>query len=120
MDIVRLVCCKEFIHQDCLQTWLGFESSCPYCRHPIKDIASIQQYPVIDRTKDLPSTLTTLTPKESGIVRKRNLQDMELDDAFGSLKPRRLADKMRSISQEKTRDSQIKQAARMVFTSRTM
>ena len=44
MDIVRLVCCKEFMHRDCLQTWLGFESLCPYCRHPIKDIASIQLF----------------------------------------------------------------------------
>jgi hypothetical protein len=115
MDIVCLVCCKEFMHRDCLQTWLGFESLCPYCRHhhPIKDIASIQQYPAIDPTKDLPST-PTLTPKERGI--KRDLQDMEIDDAFGSPTPWCLADKMRSISQEKNRDSQIKQAARMVFT----
>jgi hypothetical protein len=41
---------------------------------------------------------------------------MEIDDVFGSPTPQRLADKMRSISQEKKRDSQLKQAARMVLT----
>jgi hypothetical protein len=116
MDIVRLVCCcKEFMHRDCLQNWLGFESSCPYCSKPINDIASIQQYPAIDRTKDLPST-PTVTPKPREKGRKRDLQQMEIDDVFGSPTPQRLADKMRSISQEKKRDSQLKQAARMVLT----
>ena len=116
MDIVRLVCCcKEFMHRDCLQNWLGFESSCPYCSKPINDIASIQQYPAIDRTKDLPST-PTVTPKPREKGRKRDLQQMEIDDVFGSPTPQRLADKMCSISQEKKRDSQLKQAARMVLT----
>jgi hypothetical protein len=41
---------------------------------------------------------------------------MEIDDAFGSPTPQRLADKMRSISTEKKRDSQLKQAAKMVVT----
>jgi hypothetical protein len=41
---------------------------------------------------------------------------MELDVAFGAPTPEHLADSMRSISQEKKRDSQIKQAARMVTT----
>jgi hypothetical protein len=115
MDIVRLVCCKEFMHRDCLQNWLGFESLCPYCCHPIKDIASIQQYPAIDRTKDLLST-PTVTPQQREKGRKRDLQQMEIDDAFGSPTPQRLADKMRSISQEKKRDCQLKQAAKMVST----
>jgi hypothetical protein len=44
------------------------------------------------------------------------MQEMEIDDAFGSPTPQRLADKMRSISQEKKRDHQIKQAAKMVAT----
>jgi hypothetical protein len=79
MDIVRLVCCKELMHRDCLQTRLEFESSCPYCRRPIADIASIQHYPVIDQTKDLPST-PTMTPKQRGIGRKRDVQEIKLDD----------------------------------------
>ena len=115
IDIVRLVCCKEFMHRYCLLTWLKFESSCLYCRRPIDDIASIQHYPVIDRMKDLPST-PTLTPKQRGIGRKRDIQEMELNEAFGAPTPQRLVDKMRSISQEKKRDSQIKQAAKMVAT----
>jgi hypothetical protein len=48
MDIVRLVCCKNYIHRECLLTWLEFESSCPYCRRPIDDIAKINCQPVID------------------------------------------------------------------------
>jgi len=57
-----------------------------------------------------------MTPQERGIGRKRDLQDMEVDDAFGSPTPQRLADKMRSISQEKKRNTQLKQAAKMVAT----
>jgi hypothetical protein len=57
-----------------------------------------------------------LTPKQRGIGRKCDIQEMEIDDAFGSPTPQRLADKMRSISQEKKRDSKMKQAARMVLT----
>jgi hypothetical protein len=57
-----------------------------------------------------------MTPKHRGIGRKRDVQEMKLDDAFGAPTPLRLADQMRSISQEKKRDSQIKQAARMVAT----
>ncbi len=41
MDIVHLVCCKQFIHRDCLMTWLKFEGSFPYCRQTIDDITSI-------------------------------------------------------------------------------
>jgi hypothetical protein len=65
--------------------------------------------------KDLPST-PTLTPKQRGIGRKRDIQEMEIDEAFGAPTLQRLADKMRGISQEKKRDSQIKQAANMVAT----
>ena len=65
--------------------------------------------------KDLPRT-PTMTPKQRGRGRKQSIQEMEFNDAFGSPTPQHLADKMRSISQEKKRDSQIKQAARMVAT----
>ena len=115
MDILRLTCCKTFIHRECILSWLEFESSCPYCCRPIENIASIQNQHAIDRTKDLPST-PMMTPQERGIGRKRDLQDMEVDDAFGSPTLQRLADKMRSISQEKKRNTQLKQAAKMVAT----
>ena len=63
MDILRLACCKAFIHRECLLSWLEFESSCPYCNSPIEHIASIQNQPAIDRTKGLPST-PPMTPQE--------------------------------------------------------
>jgi len=56
------------------------------------------------------------TPQQRGNKGKRDLQDMEVDNAFGSPTPQRLADRMRSISQEKKRNSQLKQAAQMVAT----
>jgi hypothetical protein len=55
-------------------------------------------------------------PKKRTSGRKRDIQEMELDVAFGTPTPKRLADSMRSISQEKKRDSQIKQAVRMIAT----
>ena len=97
MHIVRLVCCKIFIHRDCFLTWLEFESSCPYCSQPIVDIATIQRLPAIDQKKDFPRT-PTMTPKHRGIGRKRDIQEMELDAAFGTPTPQHLADKMRTIS----------------------
>ena len=80
MDILHLACCKTFIHRECLLSWLEFESSCPYCRRPIENIATIQNQPAIDRTKDLPST-PPMTSQQRGIGRKHDLQDMEVDDA---------------------------------------
>jgi hypothetical protein len=58
----------------------------------------------------------TVTPKQREKGSKRDLQQMEIDDVFGSPTPLRLADKMRSISQEKKREGQQKQAAKMVST----
>jgi hypothetical protein len=31
MDIVRLVCCKQLIHRECLMIFLQFQSLCHYC-----------------------------------------------------------------------------------------
>jgi hypothetical protein len=42
-----------------------------------------------------------VTPKQRQIGKKRDLQEMEIDAAFGSPTPQCLADKMRSVSQEK-------------------
>jgi hypothetical protein len=42
-----------------------------------------------------------MTPKQRGIGRKRDVQERELNNAFGSPTPQHLADKMSSISQEK-------------------
>ncbi len=54
-----------------------------------------------------------VTPNQRQIGKKRDVQEMEINDAFGSPTPQRLVDKMRSISQEKKREKQIKQAAKM-------
>ncbi len=57
-----------------------------------------------------------VTPKQRQIGKKRDVQEMEINDAFGSPTPQCLADKMCSNSQEKKREKQIKQAAKMVTT----
>jgi hypothetical protein len=113
MDIVCLVCCKQLIHQECLMIFFQFQSSCPSSCQPINDITSVRCYPAIDRSKDLPSS-PMVTPKQRKIGKKRDVQEMEINDAFGSPTPQRLMDKMCSISQEKKRENQIKQAAKMV------
>jgi hypothetical protein len=95
MDIVPLVYCKQLIHRECLMIFLQFQSSCPYCCLPINGIASVICYPAIDRTKDLPSS-PMVTPKQRQIRKKHDVKEMEINDAFGSPTPQRLADKMRS------------------------
>ena len=116
MATLHLLCCERLIHRECLLIWLNFQSYCPLCNTPIEDIARIESQAPVDRTQDLPKT-PMMTPKLRGTRGiKRDIQQMEIDAAFGSPTPIRLADKMRSISQEKKRDSQAKQAARMVAT----
>ena len=57
-----------------------------------------------------------VTPKQRQIGKKRDLQEMEINAAFGSPTPQHLTNKMRSVSQEKKQENQIKQAAKMITT----
>jgi hypothetical protein len=57
-----------------------------------------------------------VTPKQRQIGKKRDVQEMEIDDAFGSPTPQHLTNEMRSVSQEKKQENQIKQAAKMITT----
>ena len=85
-------------------TYLEFQSSCCYCRKPIDDINKVRCYPAIDRSKELPTTLT-MTPKKRAPGQKRDIQQLEIDDVFGSPTPVHLADKMHTISGEEERFS---------------
>ena len=56
MELVRMKCCKQFIRRKCLLAYLGINSQCCYCRRGIMDIATVMQYPSIDRSQPLRPT----------------------------------------------------------------
>jgi hypothetical protein len=70
IELVRLTCCKNTIHRQCLLAYLGTNSQCCYCHCPV-DMAKVMEYERIDRS--LPKPLTPVkTPKH-------DLQQMLMD-----------------------------------------
>ncbi len=108
MELVRLKCCKQTVHQQCVLAYLGINSQCAYSRGAVIDIAGVLALPTIDRY-ELIST-TTSTPQQTPTV-KRDLQLMLLDQT-----PLRLSDQLRTESQEKNCESQREQAEKMIKT----
>jgi hypothetical protein len=117
MDIVSWPCCNQLMHRDCLLVYREFNSLCCYCASNIDDMKTIQSYPSIDRSKEIPKT-PELTPKMRSFnwSSKRTLQEIELDKVFGTPMYDRLADKERAVSQEKRRERQLAQANDMIRT----
>jgi hypothetical protein len=93
MELVRLKCCKQTIHQQCVLAYLGINSQCAYCRGAVIDIARVLALPTIDRC-ELIST-TTSTPQQTPTV-KQDLQSMLLDQT-----PLRLSNQLQTELQEK-------------------
>lgn len=112
MDLVIIPCCKQFIHRQCLLAHLGVSSQCCYCRRAITDIATVLQYRTVDRSQPLPSTRNYDSPLKRSPGKKRDLQQLE----FEASTPMRIADEVRSASQEKKRKNQLQQANRMMRT----
>ncbi len=106
MDFVRLTCCKQTIHQQCLLAYLGINSQCPYCRGSVIDIAAVLAFPTINRLEIISATMS---PSQRTPTGKRDLQSLLLDET-----PLRLSDTRRSESQEKKQNNQRKQAKRMI------
>lgn len=96
MDIVSLKCCKQFIHRECLMTYLKFQSSCCYCPILIENINKICSYLAIDCSKHL-HTAPKMTPNKISQQKKPNIQQFQIDDVFGLATPVHLADKMYTI-----------------------
>ncbi len=109
MDIVRMQCCKQFIHRNCLLAYLRSNSQRCFCRHVIADIVTVMGYPIIDRSQPLPPT-PAKSPSKMSPGKKCDLQQLQ----FEVTTPLCLADEMRSNSQEKKRKAQLQQANRMI------
>ena len=117
MDVVAWPCCFKLIHKECLLICREFCNRCCECGSEMPDLATLLSCPVIDRTKVFPK-LPQLTPMKRAPhwEGKRDLQAIELENAFGTPEYNRYADVERQISQEKKRERQLKQAKDMVKT----
>jgi hypothetical protein len=77
MELVRLECCKQTIHRQCVLAYLCINSQCVYCR-VVVDMAGVLELATIDRLElILPATMSPMqqTPK----TKKRDLQEMMFD-----------------------------------------
>ncbi len=106
MELVRLKCCKQTIHRQCLLAYLGINSQCAYCRGAVINIAGVLALPTINRPEIIS---TTMSPLQQTPMVKWYLQSLLLDKT-----PLRLADKLRTASQGKKHESQREQAAKMI------
>jgi hypothetical protein len=86
MELVRLKCCKQMIHQQCVLAYLGINSQCTYCRGVVIDIAGVLALPTINRCEIISTTMST--PQQTRTV-KRDLKSMLLDQT-----PLRLSDQL--------------------------
>jgi hypothetical protein len=108
MELVRLKCCKQMIHQQYLLAYLGINSQCTYCRGAVIDNAGVLALPTIDRLEIIS---TTMSPPQQTPAVMPDLQSLLLDKT-----PLWLADKLWAALQEKKRESQREQAAKMIKT----
>jgi len=109
MELTRTECCKQFVHRKCFIAHLQINSQCCYCHRAITDIVAVIQQPAIDRSEPLPPT-PPKTPLKRSPGKKRDLQQLQFEETT----PLRIADQVRSTSQEKKRHAQEQQAKRMV------
>ena len=113
MELIIILCYKQFIHWQCLLAHIGVSSQCCYCRRAITDIATVLQYPTVDRSQPLPSTRNYDSPLKRSPGKKRDLQQLQ----FEELTPRRIANEVRSTLKEKKCNNQLVQKAnRMMRT----
>jgi hypothetical protein len=53
MELVRVQCCQQTYHRQCLLSHLGINSQCAYCRSADINIAGVLALPTIDRSEVL-------------------------------------------------------------------
>jgi hypothetical protein len=102
MELIKLKCCQQTIHQQCVLAYLGINSQCAYCHCGVVNIAGVLALPTINRCEIIPTTVSKL--QRTPMV-KRDLQSMLLDKT-----PLHLSDQLWTESQEKKHESQREQA----------
>ena len=107
MELVRLTCCRQTIHRQCVLAYLCINSQCAYCKANLEH-ASVLELPTIDRF-DLISLSTMATTLQTPTGKKRDLQSLLINRT-----PLRLADTVHSESQDKKRENQLEQAKKMI------
>jgi hypothetical protein len=107
MELVRLECCKQTIHRQCVLAYLCINSQCVYC-HVVVDMAGVLELTIIDKLElILPATMS---PTQQTLkLKKRDLQEMMFDKT--SLW---LADTLWAESQDKKHENQREQAKKMI------
>ena len=109
MELIRLPCCKQTIHRQCVLAYLCINSQCAYCKAGLRH-ASVIELPTIDRFDLLlPAETIMLKTPTSATRKKRDLQSLLMDRT-----PLRLADTVRSESQNRKRENQLDQAKKMI------
>ncbi len=108
MELVRMKCCKQTIHQQCVLAYLGINSQRAYCCGAVINIAGVLALPTIDRSEIIS---TKMSPMQRTPTVKRDLQSLLLDRT-----PLRLADLLWAESQGKKHESQCEQAQKMIKT----
>ena len=111
MELVRLKCCKQTIHQQCVLAHLCINSQCAYCRGAVLDIAGVLDLPTIDRSEIISATMS---PSQRTPTPKRDLQSLLMDDT-----PLWLADIVWAEFQGEKQESQHEQAKKMMKTQGT-
>ena len=107
MELVRLKCCKETIHRQCVLTYLCINSQCVDC-HAVLDMAGVLELTTIDRLElILPATMSPT--QQTPTAKKRDLQFLLFDKT-----PLRLADILRAESQDKKRENKHEQAKKVI------
>jgi hypothetical protein len=95
LELVRVQCCQQTYHHQCLQAHLGTNSLCAYCRSAVIKIAGVLALPTIDRSEILS---VIMSPPQRTPTEKRDLQLLWMDET-----PLRIADTLRTESQEKNK-----------------
>ena len=107
MELVRLKCCKETIHQQCVLAYLCINSQCVDC-HAVLDMAEVLELTTIDRLElILPATMSPM--KQTPTAKKRDLQSLLFDKT-----PLQLADTLQAESQDKKRENKHEQAKKVI------
>ncbi len=108
MEVVRVQCCQQTYHCQCLLAHLAINSQCAYCCSADINIAGVLALPTINRSEVLSPIMS---PPRQATRDKRDLQSFLMDNT-----PLRSADQHRAESQEKKRDRQLDQAKKMIRT----